>query len=364
VAGETHLRYRYKKNSAGKLIQSAILYTVDEHKINQNDVDPQAAYICEKLSNEGFETYIVGGAVRDLLLKKIPKDFDIASAAPPSKIKRIFGNSRIIGKRFRLAHIFFGEKIFEIATFRSVDEGGDGNAFGTIDDDVRRRDFTMNALFYDPKKQIVLDYIGGYKDIRDKKIKPIIPLKTIFEEDPVRMLRAVKYSCLSDFKLPFFLREKIKKSAHLLRLISPSRLTEEISKILKSPLAGKIIEELNEVGLYIYLQPKAAKLIATVPDYKNRYFKTLARLIKDETDEQKEYADSIRDGLEALIRDYIDDNTVWEDMTEESYRDVFFLARKFVLPMNPPRLELGRAVRHIFAEHNITVRNWRRFNRP
>jgi poly(A) polymerase len=364
MAGETHLRYRYKKTSAGELVKTAILYTEEEHKINQNDVDPQAAYICEKLNDEGFETYIVGGAVRDLLLKKIPKDFDIASAAPPSKIKRIFGNSRIIGKRFRLVHIFFGEKIFEIATFRAIDAGGDGNAFGTIEDDAKRRDFTMNALFYDPKKQLVLDYVGGYKDINDRIIKPIIPLKIIFEEDPVRMLRAVKYSCLSGFKLPFFLREKIKKSNHLLKLISPSRLTEEISKILKSPLAGKIIEELNATGLYNYLQPKAAKLIAASPSFKKRYFETLKNLNRNESSEQKEYADSIRDGLEALVRDYINDNIKWESMNEESYREVFFLARKFVLPMNPPRIELERAVRHLFAGHNITIRKWRRPDRP
>jgi poly(A) polymerase len=363
MAGETHLRYRWTKNQAGVLTKSAVIYTADEHNINQNDVDPQAAYICEKLNSEGFETYIVGGAVRDLLLKKIPKDFDIASAAPPSKIKRIFSNARIIGKRFRLVHIFFREKIFEVATFRRIEEGGDGNAFGTIDDDVKRRDFTMNALFYDPKKQFVLDYVGGYQDIREKKIKPIIPLKIIFEEDPVRMLRAVKYACLSGFKLPFFLREKIKKSSHLLKLISPSRLTEELSKILKSPMVGNIIEELNTTGIYIYLQPKAAKLIASSPDFKNRYFTTLKALNKNESDDQKEYSDSIAQGLSALVSDYIDDSIVWEDMDEESYREVFSLARRFVLPMNPPRIEMGRAVRHIFAVHNINVRKWRRFNK-
>jgi poly(A) polymerase len=361
MAGEAHLRYRYSKDKHGKLIKQALIYTEDEHKINQTDVDPLAAYICERISNEGFETYIVGGAVRDLLLKKAPKDFDIASAATPAKIKKIFGNSRIIGKRFRLVHIFFGEKIFEIATFRSIEEGNTGNVFGTIDDDVKRRDFTMNALFYDPRKKIVLDYVGGYMDVQDKKIKPIIPLKIIFEEDPVRMIRAVKYACTADFTLPFFLREKIKKSAHLLKLISPSRLTEEISKILKSPAGGKIIQELYEAGLYEYLQPKAVKLFKT-PEFRKKYFDTLACAFGG-AKKSEEYSDSITTGLIALVRVYIDENVIWEEANEESYKDVFYLARKFVLPMNPPRVELGRAVRKIFSDHKINVKKWRRIDR-
>ncbi|MDR3301794.1 MAG: polynucleotide adenylyltransferase PcnB [Spirochaetaceae bacterium] len=363
MVGEAHLRYRYKKNDAGKFIKSATIYTAAEHKINQADVDPQAAYICEKLNNEGFETYIVGGAVRDLLLKKVPKDFDIASAAPPSKIKRFFGNSRIIGKRFRLVHIFFGEKIFEIATFRSLGNGADGNTFGTIDDDVKRRDFTMNALFYDPQKQLVLDYVGGFEDINDRKIKPIIPLKTIFEDDPVRMIRAVKYAVLSDFKLPFFLREKIKNSSSFLKRISDSRLTEEIAKILKSPQAGKIIEALASMGLYVHLQPRASKLIAESAPFRTRYFTTLSKLNRHDSAEHDEYTESLSGGLGALVRDYIDDSICWKETTEESYRETFRLARKFVLPINPPRMELGRAIRDIYAEHGITVKKWRNFDR-
>ncbi|MDR2865099.1 MAG: polynucleotide adenylyltransferase PcnB [Spirochaetaceae bacterium] len=357
------MRYRWKKNSAGKLVKSAVIYTFDEHHINQKDVDPLAAGICEKLNNAGFESYIVGGAVRDLLLKKIPKDFDIASQATPSKIKKLFANARIIGKRFRLVHVFFGDKIFEIATFRSFEDGATGNTFGCIEDDVKRRDFTMNALFYDPKKQLVLDYIGGFKDINDRKIKPIIPLKTIFEDDPVRMIRAVKYASLSGFKIPFFLREKIKRSTSLLTRISPSRLTEELSKILKSPSAGKIIEELFAIGLYPYLQPQASKLISSSPSFRKRYFKTLNALYKKGTYEAEEYVDSLSEGLDALVRDYINDNVDWQNTSEDAYKDVFMLARKFVLPMNPPRIELGRALRIMFAEHDITVKRWQKFVR-
>jgi poly(A) polymerase len=359
MVGEASLRFRYKKNSKGRLERTAVIYTADEHKINQANVDPLAVYICDRLNNEGYETYIVGGAVRDLLLNKVPKDFDIASAATPSKIKKIFSNSRIIGKRFRLVHVFFGEKIFEIATFRSTEDGADGNTFGTIDDDVKRRDFTMNALFYDPKKQLVVDYVGGYRDISRRRIRPIIPLKVIFEDDPVRMVRAVKYTALSGFSMPFMLKEKIRKQAPLLKRISPSRLTEELAKILKSPHALVIIKELFFFGLYEYLQPKAAKLLADEENFHRRYFASFAELEKRSLEGHDEYADSIVPGLAALVRDYVDDNVVWEDATEASYRDVFRLARKFVLPMNPPRVDLARALRDIFAAHNITVKRWR-----
>jgi poly(A) polymerase len=358
------LRFRYKKNTRGKLVKTAVIYTPDEHKINQSDVDPLAIYICDKLNNEGFETYIVGGAVRDLLLQKAPKDFDIASAATPSKIRRIFSNSRIIGKRFRLVHLFFGAKIFEIATFRSLEEGPTGNTFGTIDDDVRRRDFTINALFYDPRKQIVVDYVGGVRDIRRRVIRPIIPLKLIFEDDPVRMVRAVKYATLADFSMPFLLKEKIKKQASLLKRISPSRLTEEIAKILKSPHAGRIIDALCAFGLYEYLQPSAAKLIANDPDYKRRYFASFEKLEKRADNGYDKYDESIVPGLEALVRDYIDDTVIWSDATEATYRETFRLARQFVLPMNPPRIALGRAVVTLFAEHDIIVHHWHHVEHP
>lgn len=353
------MRYRYSKKADGTLVRSAQIWTKEEHKIDNKAIDPLAAYVCDKLTNEGYETFIVGGAVRDLLLNKIPKDFDIASAAVPSRIKKVFNNSRIIGKRFRLVHIFFGDKIFEIATFRSTQDGATDNTFGTIEEDVKRRDFTMNALFYDPRKELVIDFVGGLADIRAKKIKPIIPLDRIFEEDPVRMLRAVKYAVTSGFKIPFFLRRKIKKNARELKHISPSRLTEEISKILKSPCAGAIVPKLEELGLYIYLQPKASKLISSSPDFARRYYKSFEKLTEENTKDGEEYAEALACGLKTLVRDYIDDSTDWKIAGEETYKDSFKLARKFVLPINPPRIELSRAIRDLYAEHGIKIKRWR-----
>jgi len=350
------MRYRWTKNKNGELVKSAAIYTKEEHQISVDDVDPLAVYICEKLSKEGYETYIVGGAVRDLLLKKVPKDFDIASAASPAKIKRLFNNSRVIGKRFRLVHIFFGSKIFEVATFRSLEDGADPNTFGCIEDDAKRRDFTMNALFYDPRKEVVIDFIGGFKDIQNKCLRPIIPLKLIFEEDPVRMIRAVKYSVLAGFKIPLILRKKIKESAHLLKIISPSRLTEELTKILKSGIASAVIEELSLLRLYEYLQPKASKLIDDSAAFRNAYFKSLSAIAPPPDGD----AILLVSGLMALVRDYINDNFDWAAADQAKFKEVFMLARKFVVPMNPPRFDLSKAVRNIFAEHGIKVKIWRK----
>ena len=183
---------RYSTDKNGRPVRKAVIYTKDEHKIPREKIDSDAFFVVSHLRNAGFDAYIVGGAVRDLLIGKHPKDFDIVTSATPSKIKRLFRNSRIIGKRFRLVHVFFGEKIFEVSTFRSIAEGSIGNVFGTMDEDVQRRDFSLNALYYDPLKEQVIDYVHGVEDIRRKLVRPIIPLDRIFVEDPVRMLRAVK----------------------------------------------------------------------------------------------------------------------------------------------------------------------------
>ena len=217
--------FRYSTDKKGRPVKKAIIYTKEEHKIPRERIDANAYWIVEHLKNCGYEAYIVGGAVRDLIIGKTPKDFDIVTSATPSKIKRLFKNSRIIGKRFRLVHVFFGEKIFEVSTFRSIKEGSVGNDFGTMDEDVLRRDFSLNALYYDPIKEQVVDYVGGVEDIRNKVLKPVIPLDRIFVEDPVRMLRAVKYGATTGCRLPHSLKKKIRSSAQLLSPVSPSRLS-------------------------------------------------------------------------------------------------------------------------------------------
>jgi poly(A) polymerase len=343
------MRFRYSTEENGKLIKKAVVYTRDEHGINFEDVDKEAVNIVQRLRDSGYESYIVGGAVRDLILKKKPKDFDIASEANPSRIKRIFRNSRIIGRRFKLVHVYFGPRIFEVSTFRSLKDGLTSNTFGTISDDVLRRDFTMNALFYDPGQQIVVDYVGGMDDIRAKRVKPIIPLATIFKDDPVRMIRAVKYSAATGFTLPLPVKWKIKAQLPLLATISPSRLTEEIFKIIHSPQAARIVDSLDEIGLYAWLQPNAAQLMKE-PLFRSRYLRSMAAL------NQASFKNLPGEALGTLINDYLEDIADWEMSTPENYRECYSAARKFVLPMNPPRFELGYAVRRFFAAHGITIK--------
>ncbi len=344
------MRYRCSIQTNGKHIKKAVVYTRNEHGIDPAGVDADAVRIVERLSAAGYETYIVGGAVRDLLLHKKPKDFDIVTSAHPNQIKRLFCNARIIGHRFRLVHVPAGEKIFEVSTFRSIAEGSTSNLFGTVEEDVLRRDFTINALFYEPSKQLVIDYVGGMKDIRGAHIKPIIPLKTIFTDDPVRMIRAVKYASTSGFKLPLALGWKIRKQAALLDSVSPSRRTEEIFKIIRSSSAAKIVENLENLGLYRFLQPNSSQRMKEDAMFREKYLSHLAALNQGDT------LSSNKESLSALIEDYLESVVDWKEQTPEAYKKAFFDARAFVLPMNPPRFDLDGAVKLIYQRHGISIK--------
>jgi len=365
------LRFRYSAENGGKPVKKAVVFTQDEHKINFSDVDSHAVYITERLQANGYETYIVGGAVRDLILGKKPKDFDIVTAASPGRIRKIFRNARIIGRRFQLVHVFFGPKIIEVSTFRSIKDGPTSNTFGTIEEDVLRRDFSLNALFYDPMKQLVVDYVGGMQDIRKRIIRPLIDLSNIFSDDPVRMIRAVKYAAVAGFRLPFSLRRKVHKHSALLAGVSPSRLTEEIFKIIYSSHAREIVEALDGMKIFCFLQPRADELFRTMPGFKARYLQTMGNL------NSEKFKGRRGEALSALIRDYLEDNADWDGSrtgnsdleiksVPERYKNAFFLARKFIVPMNPPRAELDEALKILFAEHGVSIRRIRigeRFHR-
>ena len=343
---------RYGQNAEGKQVRQALVYTKDEHKIALEKIDIEAIKIIQRLNSQGFEAYIVGGAVRDLLIGHVPKDFDIATSAEPSKIRKIFRNSRVIGRRFRLVHIFFGEKIYEVSTFRSTEDGSIGNKFGTIDEDVRRRDFTLNALYYDPIRELVIDYVDGVKDIRAKKVRPIIPLQLIFSEDPVRMIRAIKYAAMTDSAIPFFLQLQIRKNAHLLEFVSPSRITEEINKIIFSGHASDIVKKLLDFKLYVYLQPGACAFIDSSSKFKKMYIENLALL-----DKEVNLKPQIKQGecLKSLLKDYIKLIANPEGLPQEVYTYVYKECRHFILPMNPQRKELEFAVKSVLTDLGIKV---------
>jgi len=342
------MRYRYSTGENGKLEKKAAIYTSDEHGIDPANVDGEAVSIIRKLKSAGFDSYIVGGAVRDLILGKKPKDFDIVSAASPGRIKKIFRNSRIIGKRFRLVHVYFSERVFEVSTFRSLKDGHTSNTFGTIEEDVQRRDFTLNALFYDPQQQIVVDYVGGMNDIKKKLIKPIINLNDIFTDDPVRMIRAVKYSALSGFSMPMNLKMKIAAQSNLLLNISPSRLTEEMFKIINSDKAAVIVESLEKSGLYNYLQPGASNLMRKNANFKKNYLQSMANLKGAENKRGQ--------ALGALFFDYLETVCEWKPGPIENFKDVCKTARNFIMPINPPRFDFVYAVKKFLGSKGITIK--------
>jgi poly(A) polymerase len=346
------LLIRYRRSADGKPVAKAVVYTQSEHRIDRKSVDLDALRIVERLRENGHEAYIVGGAVRDLLLGRVPKDFDIVTDAQPSRIKRIFRSARVIGRRFRLVHVYAGPKIFEVSTFRSIANGTIGNEFGTIDEDAHRRDFTLNALYFDPYDSTLVDYVGGFADIAAKRIEPVIPLKTIFKEDAVRMIRCVKYAATAGFRIPFKLRHALKRDSALLSGASPSRLTEEFIKILGSGSAAPIFKGLARFDLLRHILPEAASLLDSSPAYAAALPAALAELDEHAKDAERErglsmlLAHYLKPFLECRPERFVD--------TPEAYREAVHEARLFLSPLNPPRVELEAAVLVVFKKRGLS----------
>ncbi len=334
---------RYSASNKGSPLKRAEIYTAKEHNIRRSDIDPDAVRIAVRLKSAGHSVFIVGGAVRDLLVGKKPKDFDVVTDAHPRKIKRLFRNSRIIGKRFRLVHVYFKEKIIEVSTYRALDAESN-NEFGTIQEDVQRRDFTLNALYYCPIDEILIDYIGGVKDLRKRKIKPLIPLKRIFEEDPVRMIRAVKYAASLDFKIPFFTRRKIRSQADLLGPCSSSRLTEELFKILQCGSSSVILKALYEYGLLRHMMPRLAEALGK-GDFKERFFKTMKGL------DESIYESIERHKLLApLVKDYLEDLAKSHGNEKLMFKDYYHAVKEFLHPLVPSNKDVDIAVVSLFRK--------------
>jgi poly(A) polymerase len=239
------------------------------HVISRKNIDAEALKVLYRLKNHGFVAYLVGGGVRDLLLRRRPKDFDVGTSAHPQQVRKLFRNSFAVGRRFRLVHVRFGRKVVEVSTFRraSAPEEGDtlirrDNTFGTPEEDAFRRDFTVNALFYDIATFSVIDWVGGLSDLEDRVIRTIGDPEVRLREDPVRMLRAVALAARLDFTIDadtveaiHFLRGEIVRS-------SPARILEEFYKILRQGRSRRTFELLHEHGLLAYLLPEADNAVA------------------------------------------------------------------------------------------------------
>jgi poly(A) polymerase len=231
-----------------------------DHGIDPALVPRNALRVCETLQKAGHQAFIVGGAVRDLLLGVAPKDFDVATNATPEQVKSHFRRAIIIGRRFRLVHVMFGQETIEVSTFRALenpdrqtDEHGrvlSDNLFGSQHEDAARRDFTVNALYYDPVTQTVLDYHDGVKDIRRKRLRMIGDPATRYREDPVRMLRAVRFAAKLGFEIDEATRAPIREMAELLENVPAARLFDEMLKLLMSGHSVACILRLRAEGLH------------------------------------------------------------------------------------------------------------------
>lgn len=236
------------------------IYSSEELPIQHNLIDSNALDIITKLHQNGFTAYLVGGSVRDLIAQKTPKDFDISTSALPEQVKKIFRNTLLIGRRFRLAHVRFGNKIFEVSTFRSgsIDDSDliiRDNTWGSPEEDALRRDFTINGLFYDPITRSIIDYVGGCDDIKNNLLKTIGNPTIRFKQDPVRMIRLLKFYSRLGFDIDspteqalIGCRSEITKSA-------PARIMEEMLRMLESGYAEKFFTNALQCGLLEHIFP-------------------------------------------------------------------------------------------------------------
>ena len=242
----------------------------EQHSISRKDISPNALRVLYRLRESGFGAYLVGGAVRDLLVGQLPKDFDVATDATPEEVKALFRNCRLIGRRFRLAHVVFGREIIEVATFRANVDDGSGdreidngrlvrdNVYGTIEDDAVRRDFTCNALYYAIEDFSVRDYVGGFDDVQSRVMKLIGDPEQRYHEDPVRMLRAVRLAAKLGFDIDPATAAPLPKLAGLLAEAAPARLFEEVLKLFLSGHGVASFEGLERHGLLAALFPESA----------------------------------------------------------------------------------------------------------
>ena len=232
-------------------------------------IDKDAKKVVKTLNKAGYETYLVGGCIRDLLLGHKPKDFDIATSATPEQVHKIFKRSRLIGRRFRLVHIMFSSrKYIEVATFRSgkVKTASDGsivrdNLYGTLKEDAFRRDFSVNGLYYDIQKSQVIDYVDGLEALNNSEIRMIGKPVERFKEDPVRMIRAIRFKVKLGATIDSKISKSITSQAHLLANIPAARLYDECIKLFHNENACEIFEQLLKFGLLNYLFPQTEKTL-------------------------------------------------------------------------------------------------------
>ena len=283
--------FGFLKKKKGK----PVVYARPDHCISRKNIDPDALKVLYRLSGLGYTAYLVGGGVRDLLMGRRPKDFDVGTSARPNEVKRAFRNCFLIGRRFRLAHVRFGDKVIETATFRRnsqsvgeiIEHASEGpfedNTFGTPETDAYRRDFTVNGLFYDIKDFSVIDWVGGMKDIEKKIIRSIGDPDIRFQEDPVRMMRAVKFSSRLGFKIERKTWAAMKRRHAAILLAAAPRVCEEIYRLFPYGRSKEAFRLMWECGMLADLMPEVSASIDRTGGAKSPMWKYLSVLDTYET---------------------------------------------------------------------------------
>jgi poly(A) polymerase len=246
-----------------------------DHTISRSQINPNALKVLYRLHNAGYSAHLVGGCVRDILLQRTPKDFDIATSALPEEVRKLFRNCRLIGRRFRLAHIVFGKETIEVATYRTHHKDSHAqhghshegmiirdNVYGSIEDDAWRRDFTVNALYYNIGDFSILDYTGGMKDLNARLLRMIGNPEQRFHEDPVRLLRAIRFASKLDLTISPETEEPIIRLSHLLAHVSPARLFTEVLKFFQEGATLTTFKLLQKYNLFAQLFPQTAILLS------------------------------------------------------------------------------------------------------
>ncbi|WOD08529.1 polynucleotide adenylyltransferase PcnB [Marinomonas sp. GJ51-6] len=271
--------------SSPKTQSYPIVIPRDQHSLSRQDLSPNAVKVLYRLNKAGYDAYLVGGCIRDHIIGAKTKDFDVVTNATPEEVHATFSNSRLIGRRFKLVHVTFGREIIEVSTFRANTAQDDkestpqtslkgkdsarsthgivlrDNVYGSIEEDAERRDFTFNALYYNVQDFSIHDFCGGLKDIEDKKIRIIGDPRQRYQEDPVRMLRAIRFAGKLGFEIEASTAAPIKEMAHLLDHIPPARLFEEVLKLLGSGNGIETFALLRQYGLFRYLFPDTDALL-------------------------------------------------------------------------------------------------------
>lgn len=274
---------------------TATIIPRSEHNVSRNDISPNALKVLYRLHGAGHQVYLVGGCVRDLMLGEHPKDFDVVTDATPEQIKGLFNNCRLIGRRFRLAHVVFGREVIEVATFRGhhqeteetksqrSQQSNEGqlirdNVFGTIDEDAERRDFTVNAMYYNIADYSVTDFANGIGAIQKRELELIGDPETRYREDPVRMLRAIRFAAKLNFTITARSRQKIPELAELLSNIAPARLFEEVLKLFLSGAGVKTFKLMQEYHLFSRLFPQMENLLL---DDKGKEYRFIIKVLEN-----------------------------------------------------------------------------------